>query len=149
MTPANTSQTHSEGSEARRGVPAIPSKKSWTKRLSAVGLGLFALGVLLSLVSHMTGSNERRWTLAEENFLHSVHSQSDTFTKGRTDSDLVQLGHNNCDALDSGLTPDSVGTMMLTAEAKVGQRDKTEDIGAFVGASILTLCPQHTNEMTP
>ncbi len=104
---------------------------------------LLVLVIAGGLAGCSSGSSSQGRTIAEENFLHSVHKLESSFTKGRSDDNLVKLGRNNCDGLDSGLSIDDIGRDIMRLDPTL----KPEDVGSFITVSIVTLCPAHTNEI--
>lgn len=80
----------------------------------------------------------------EEQYLIDIHSVGDYTIEAESDDYLVELGHNVCDALDSGTTVTGLVQYLATSGAINGIG---ETAGVLIGASVRDLCPEYTGQL--
>jgi hypothetical protein len=131
------------------------------KQIGMVILGFILLMFLIGTLSSDSGSSTATDTTTitepapvetyvpptytpEEQYLIDIHGVGDYTIDAQSDASLVELGHNVCDALDSGTTVTGLVQYLANSGAIDGIG---ETAGVLIGASIRDLCPEYTGQM--
>lgn len=113
--------------------PAPPRKqRRWPWGLAAAVL---TLGTIAALIGTNSSSSNPGSGKRDQAFLTVVRSSVPELA-ARTDSDVIDLGHKTCAALDSGN-----GVLAVAGTFMSDGGFSAYDAGAFIGASIGAYCP--------
>lgn len=86
------------------------------------------------------------YTSPEDTFLTDLHDMGNVYIEGTTDSNLLDIGHSTCDALDGGNTIDDIITYLAT-NGTFDTTDQAEAGGMIIAAAVVDLCPEYTSQV--
>ena len=81
----------------------------------------------------------------EEEYLTNLHALNEPFIENATDATLVELGHNICTALNDNLTTDDIISYLANTGSIT--TDNAYQVGEIIGAAVVYLCPQFSDQI--
>lgn len=83
----------------------------------------------------------------DEQYLFAVHYADNYIVESNTDADLIAIGKQTCDTLDTGLTVQDL-MFALVADADGSESDAYwEFAGIIIGAGVATYCPEYSYQI--
>lgn len=79
----------------------------------------------------------------EQNYLDSLRATGNQFALSSSDADLINVGYQACEVLDSGYTLDELVTELVMS-GNYTTTEETEFVGMTIGAAIREFCPHHS-----
>jgi hypothetical protein len=82
---------------------------------------------------------------AEDGFLADLYSTDDIYISNMSDSELIMLGRQVCNVLDSGVTVKQMALSFIASGEFTN--DQYPTIGRIIGASVYNLCPDYSYQI--
>jgi hypothetical protein len=127
------------------------------KRITFFTLGMLTAALILTGCSGSSGTPINTVTetvteepayvpTAEDDYLSRLATAGNSIADSTSDSDLIDLGYQNCELLDDGYTVTEIVEYMTTS-GKFSTNEEYSFIGAIIGASVFALCPEYEGQV--
>lgn len=117
-----------------------------TAALILTGCGSSSSGTPVDTVTETVTEEPAYVPTAEDDYLSRLATAGNPIIDNASDSELINLGYQNCELLDDGYTVTEVVEYMVTS-GNFSTDDEYRFIGAIIGASVYALCPEYEGQV--
>lgn len=99
-----------------------------------------------SLAPQQEQQQQQATPTVEDMYLQVLRATGNSYITGASDSDLIQLGHTVCEALDAGNTVEEV-IYYLAANSNNNDPEFARFEGQVIGAAVPAFCPEYSYQI--